>query len=56
MQNLPQIKEVPNELSNSAQLAQKAALEFGEAVEKILIKYGKKIAGIFVLFIIKCKL
>jgi hypothetical protein len=45
MQNLPPIKDIPSELSQSAQAAQKASVEFGETVEKILIKYGKKIAG-----------
>ena len=43
MQSLPSISEVPSPLAESAQLAQKASLEFGETVEKVLIKYGKRI-------------
>jgi len=43
LQSLPTIGEVPSPLAESAQLAQKASMEFGETVEKILIKYGKRI-------------
>jgi len=43
MQNLPPINGVPSQLSNSALLAQKASIEFGETVESVLIKYGKRI-------------
>lgn len=43
MQSLPSISEVPSPLAESAQLAQKASIEFGETVEKVLIKYGKRI-------------
>ena len=45
MQNLPPINGVPSQLSNSALLAQKASIEFGETVESVLIKYGKRITG-----------
>lgn len=43
VQQMEPISEVPSQLSNSAQLAQKAAAEFGEAVERVLMKHGKKI-------------
>ena len=45
MQNLQPINGVPSQLSNSALLAQKASIEFGETVESVLIKYGKRITG-----------
>jgi len=44
MQAIENIKDVPAPLSHSANLAQKASIEFGATVEQILIKYGKKIA------------
>ena len=43
VQHLPAISEIPSPLVESAQLAQRASIEFGETVEKILIKYGKRI-------------
>lgn len=45
MQNLPPIEGVPSNLSNSAQLAQKASVEFGQTIESVLIKYGKNITN-----------
>jgi very long chain acyl-CoA dehydrogenase len=44
MQKMDAIPGVPSELGNSAQLAQKAAAQFGETIERVLIKHGKKIA------------
>jgi very long chain acyl-CoA dehydrogenase len=43
IQKLTPINEVPSPLAESAQLAQIASLQFGETVEAILIKYGKRI-------------
>ena len=46
MANVPSLEQhVPSALTNSSQLAAKSVVEFGEAVEKILIKYGKSITG-----------
>lgn len=41
--SMPEIEGVPAELKESAQLAQKAAAHFGETIEKVLIKHGKRI-------------
>lgn len=35
--------EVPSQLSASAQLASKSVIEFGETIERVLVKYGKRI-------------
>ncbi|CAF0951253.1 unnamed protein product [Brachionus calyciflorus] len=44
LQNIPSLSEhVPSQLSNSSQLASKAVVDFGQAVEGALIKYGKRI-------------
>lgn len=45
VQNVPEFVNLPIQLTKSATLASKAALEFGETVESILVKYGKKVAG-----------
>lgn len=42
IQNVPALS-VPSQLSNSANLASKSAVLFGETVEQVLIKYGKRI-------------
>jgi len=44
VQNVPEFVNLPIQLTKSATLASKAALEFGETVESILVKYGKKVA------------
>lgn len=44
MQSMQPIAEVPSQLSDSAQLAQKAVVDFGETIEGVLIKHGKRIA------------
>jgi len=44
MQTVPSLAPfVHSNLSNSAQLASKAAVDFGETVERVLIKHGKNI-------------
>ena len=48
MQTVPSLAPfVHSNLSNSAQLASKAAVDFGETVERVLIKHGKNITGKF---------
>ena len=42
IQNVPALS-VPSQLSNSANLATKSAVLFGETVEQVLVKYGKRI-------------
>jgi len=44
VQNVPHFADLPPQLRESAALAARAAAEFGEAVESVLIKYGKKVA------------
>ena len=47
MQNVPSLSQhVPSQLSASSVLAAKAAVDFGETVEQVLIKYGKRITGL----------
>lgn len=44
LQNVPSLgQHVPTDLSQSAQLAAKAVVEFGETVEKVLVKHGRSI-------------
>ena len=44
VQKVPSLNEhVPSQLSASSILAAKAAVDFGETVEQVLIKYGKRI-------------
>lgn len=43
MSQVQEIPGVPAELKKSAELAQVAAAQFGETIEKVLIKHGKKI-------------
>ena len=44
IQNVPSIGgDVPPQLATSAQLASKAVQDFGETVERVLVKYGKRI-------------
>lgn len=44
IQNVPSLgSDVPPQLANSAQLASKAVLDFGETIERVLVKYGKRI-------------
>lgn len=44
MQEVPSLSQhVPSQLSSSSIMASKAAVDFGEAVEQVLVKYGKKI-------------
>lgn len=44
IQNVPSLgSEIPAELNASAQLASKAVVDFGETIERVLIKYGKRI-------------
>lgn len=43
MQSFPPIEGVPSQLNESVQLAQKASVEFGQTIETVLIKHGKKI-------------
>lgn len=46
MQNIPSLTEhVPTQLSNSAGLASKAVVDFGQTVESVLVKYGKRVTG-----------
>jgi len=48
MQSLPSLNQhIPSQLTNSSLLASKAAIDFGETVEQVLIKYGKRITGIY---------
>jgi len=42
IQNAPSV-DVPPQLANSAKLASVSVVEFGEAIERVLIRYGKKI-------------
>ena len=52
MQSLPSLSQhIPSQLTHSSLLASKAAVDFGETVEQILIKYGKRITGLFLLVI-----
>ncbi len=44
IQNAPSVS-VPPQLTNSAKLASASVLEFGETIERVLIRYGKKITG-----------
>ena len=46
IQNAPSVN-VPPQLANSAKLASVSVVEFGEAIERVLIRYGKKITGNF---------
>jgi hypothetical protein len=41
----PELVNLSPQLSKSTALAIKAATEFGETVESLLIKYGKRITG-----------
>jgi len=44
IQNVPSLGgDVPPQLATSAQLASKAVQDFGETVERVLVKYGKRI-------------
>lgn len=44
MQSVPSLgQHVPAQLTHSSLLASKAAVDFGETVEQVLIKYGKRI-------------
>ncbi len=42
IQNAPTVN-VPSQLAGSAQLASRSVVEFGDAIERVLIRYGKKI-------------
>ena len=45
LQNVPSLgQHVPSDLAQSAQLAARAVVEFGETVEKVLVKHGRSIA------------
>jgi hypothetical protein len=44
IQNVPALN-VPSQLQGSAQLASKSVVEFGQAIERVLVKYGRKITG-----------
>jgi len=47
MQSVPSLgQHVPAQLTHSSLLASKAAVDFGETVEQVLIKYGKRITGL----------
>jgi hypothetical protein len=41
----PELAQLAPQLTKSAALATKATVEFGETVESLLIKYGKRVAG-----------
>lgn len=43
VQNVPEFVDLPKQLQESAKLASRASVEFGETVERVLIKYGKKV-------------
>jgi very long chain acyl-CoA dehydrogenase len=44
IQSVPTLgSEVPSQLGESAQLASRAVVDFGEAIERVLVKYGKRI-------------
>lgn len=44
IQNVPSLSQnVPSQLTNSANLAAKAVVDFGQTVESVLVKYGKRI-------------
>jgi very long chain acyl-CoA dehydrogenase len=44
IQNTPSLeKHLPAQLSNSGKLASRAVVDFGETIERVLIKYGKRI-------------
>lgn len=46
IQNIPSLSQnVPSQLEQSSVLASKAVVDFGETVEKVLIKYGKRVTG-----------
>lgn len=56
MQSLPSLSQhIPSQLTHSSLLASKAAVDFGETVEQILIKYGKRITGLLFLLVIYLK-
>jgi hypothetical protein len=46
LQPVPSLSSyVPSQLNTSAHLAGKAAVDFGETIEKVLVKHGKRITG-----------
>jgi hypothetical protein len=46
IQSAPSLeKYVAPQLNNSGKLATKAVVDFGETIERLLIKYGKRITG-----------
>lgn len=46
MQNIPSLTQhVPSQLTHSANLASKAVVDFGQTVESVLVKYGKRVTG-----------
>jgi hypothetical protein len=44
IQNVPSLN-VANQLQGSAQLASKSVVDFGQTIERVLVKYGRKITG-----------
>lgn len=49
IQNVPSLN-VPSQLQGSAQLASKSVVDFGQAIERVLVKYGRKITGMSFLY------